>query len=353
MPGLEWKIQPVDGDDTARLVELSGAIDGNTVPDFQTLLEQMKKEGVRRLILDMSKIKYVNSTGLGSLVKYADSFKSSGGGMALIKVPAKVKIVIEMLGLNAFFDICTDLAAALAALDQKQGGPEAKAVAPPAAKQAPRAPGSSGPNPAVPKPQPQALAASSSTRQPLPPPAAPPRAAAPAGPRASFPIVTQCQQCGVQVEFRDAGNWKCPRCYATASVKPDGSAWFNRSDKPATITLSLTASAECGQGLLHLVSSVCATAFNGNNLEAVKIAIQELAYVMEASIYAGNPNGVYHVAIDRQPGRIQIRVSDAGNTIDTTRANQYFPNATRQMDEFDCRPHPAGAGNLIRMAKNG
>ena len=122
MPGLESKLLPVDGDDSARVAELSGAIDGNTVPDFQQMLERVKTEGVRRLILDMSKIKYVNSTGLGSLVKYADSFKNSGGGMALIKVPAKVKIVIEMLGLNAFFDICPDLDAALAALAAAQGG---------------------------------------------------------------------------------------------------------------------------------------------------------------------------------------------------------------------------------------
>src|SRR5271169_820223 len=85
MPGLESKLMPVDGDDLARIAELSGAIDGNTVPDFQQMLEKVKTEGVRRLILDMSKIKYVNSTGLGSLVKYADSFKNSGGGMALIK----------------------------------------------------------------------------------------------------------------------------------------------------------------------------------------------------------------------------------------------------------------------------
>src|SRR5437588_9414462 len=123
MPGLESKLLPVDGDDSARVAELSGAIDGNTVPDFQQMLEKVKTEGVRRLILDMSKIKYVNSTGLGSLVKYADSFKNSGGGMALIKVPAKVKIVIEMLGLNAFFDICTDLGAALEALDKKSEAP--------------------------------------------------------------------------------------------------------------------------------------------------------------------------------------------------------------------------------------
>ena len=39
--------------------------------------------------------------------------------------------------------------------------------------------------------------------------------------------------------------------------------------------------------------------------------------------------------------------------IDSGRAPKYFPNAARQMDEFDCRPHPTGAGNVIRMAKNG
>src|SRR5581483_2806918 len=257
-------------------------------------------------------------------------------------------------------DICAGLAEALSALDTKQSAAPEPAKSSPKPPPAPagRNPGQSGANQAVgaaSQRQP-AAAAQPGSRPPLgggaKAPPAPPAPAA-SGPRAAFPIVSQCQLCGVQVEFRDAGNWKCPRCYATASVKPDGSAWFNRSDKPATITLSLTASNECSQGLLALVSSVCATSFNGGNLEAVKIAVQELAYVMEASIYQGNPNGVYHIAIDRQPGRVQIRVSDAGNTIDASRANQYFPNATRQMDEFDCRPHPTGAGNLIRMAKNG
>jgi anti-sigma B factor antagonist len=346
MPGLESKLLPVDGDDLARVAELSGAIDGNTVPDFQQMLEKVKTEGVRRLVLDMSKIKYVNSTGLGSLVKYADSFKNSGGGMALIKVPAKVKIVIEMLGLNAFFDICPGLAEALAALDTKQtSAPAQETKKPPIASRQPSGATNIGPG--------GNKLGTSQTAPTAKPPKALAAAPAPSGPRASFPIVTACQVCQVQVEFREPGNWKCPRCFALASVKPDGSAWFGRSDKPATITLSLTASAECGEGLLHLVTAVCGTAFNGNNLEAVRVAVHEVASVMQSSIYNGNPNGVYHVAIDRSPGRVTIRVSDAGNTIEAARANQYFPHASRQMDEFDCRPHPTGAGILIRMAKSG
>ncbi|MBI3725283.1 anti-sigma factor antagonist [bacterium] len=345
MAGLEWQLKPIDGEDAATLAEMSGAIDGNTVPSFQQMLEEIKSKGVRRLVLDMSKIKYVNSTGLGSLVKYADSFKSSGGGMALIKVPAKVKIVIEMLGLNAFFAICADLPQALTALEK--AGTAAPAPAPAASKPplaANRPPatgtvsrGASGAHPAV-SPMGQATPGTGKVGKKG---------------SATFPIVVPCQQCGVQVEFRDSGNWKCPRCYALVSVDGDGSTRFGRSDRPAPITLSLVATTECGEGLLHLVTSVCGTAFNGNNLEAVRIAVHEVASVMQSSIYSGNPDGVYHVAIDRQPGRVTIRVADAGATIEAGRASQYFPNASRQMDEFDCRPHPTGGGNVIRMVKKG
>jgi hypothetical protein len=135
-------------------------------------------------------------------------------------------------------------------------------------------------------------------------------------------------------------------------LRPDGTARFTRPERPSPITLTLNATPDCGQGLLHLVTSVCTPAFNGGNLEAVRTAVHELAQVMQQSVYAGNPNGVYHVAIDRQPGRVQIRVADAGATIDVTRVSDYFPQATRQMDEFECRPHPMG-GNVIRMVKRG
>lgn len=349
MPGLEIVLKPIESEADAALAEMSGAIDGNTVASFQQTLEEIKTKGIRRLVLDMSKIKYVNSTGLGSLVKYADAFKSSGGGMALIKVPAKVKIVIEMLGLNAFFDICQDLQQALQALEKTGAG---GAPAQPAAT-IPKATAKGPPSGAFP----------TAARPASPPPAMPAGASATGAPaqptgstqrikRPGFPAVLPCGVCGVQVEFRDAGNWKCPRCHAVATVKPDGTARFSRPERQSPVTLTLPATPDCGEGLLHLVTSVCTTAFNGGHLDAVRTAVHEVAQVMQQSVYAGNPNGVYHVSIDRQPGRVVIRVADAGATIDGTRIGQYFPQATRSMDEFECRPHPTG-GNLIRMVKKG
>lgn len=360
MAGLDIKLNTIAGDDLSALAEMTGAIDGNTVPSFQATLEEIKTKGIRRLVLDMSKIKYVNSTGLGSLVKYADTFKSTGGGMALIKVPPKVKIVIEMLGLNAFFDICADLDAALAALAAQGGG---GAPAPAKDKTAtgsvlpPRVPaggGSGGPSGNTGKFQrldkPSGPANNPAPAAP-PPPANTPAAGTGSGSGGRFPQLVACQGCGVQVEVGAAGNWKCPRCYTLVSVKPDGGVRFGRSDKPVPVSLSLTATQDCGEGLVHLVTSVCQTAFNnGPKLESLRLAVHEVAQVMQQSVYPNNPAGVYHVSIERQPGRVQIRFADAGATIESGRAPQFFPNAARQMSEFECRPHPTG-GNMIRMVQ--
>ncbi len=331
--GLDIKLKTIDGDDVSALAEMTGAIDGNTVPSFQETLEEIKTKGIQRLVLDMSKIKYVNSTGLGSLVKYADAFKSSGGGMALIKVPAKVKIVIEMLGLNAFFDICADLDTALTALKASGAGGAAAAQAAPTgtSKKPPRLTPKRGGPPSGSMPQPTAPAG---------------------GGGGAFPKMASCQGCKVQVEVTGAGNWKCPRCYTLISAGGDGSISFGRNDGKAPLNLSLVASKECSEGLVHLVTSVCGTSVGGPRLEALRNAVYEVAQVMQTTVYQTNPNGVYHVSIERDQGRVQIRFADSGATIESSMATQYFPHASSQLAEFECRPHPSG-GNTIRLLQVG
>jgi anti-anti-sigma factor len=332
--GLDIKLKTIDGDDVSALAEMTGAIDGNTVPSFQETLEEIKTKGIQRLVLDMSKIKYVNSTGLGSLVKYADAFKSSGGGMALIKVPAKVKIVIEMLGLNAFFDICADLDTALSALKASgAGGGAAPAAAPSGgtSKKPPRLKRGGPP--------------SGSVQQTAP-------AAGGGGGGGTFPKMASCQGCKVQVEVTGAGNWKCPRCYTLITAAGDGGISFGRNDGKAPLNLSLVASKECSEGLVHLVTSVCGTSVGGPRLEALRNAVYEVAQVMQTTVYQTNPNGVYHVSIERDQGRVQIRFADSGATIESSMATQYFPHASSQLAEFECRPHPSG-GNTIRLLQVG
>jgi anti-anti-sigma factor len=342
MAGLDVSLRGVDGDPTACIAELSGVIDGTTVVKFQESLEDITKRGARKLILDMAKVRYVNSTGLGALVKYADKCKNAGGGMALTKVTAKVKIVIEMLGLQAFFEICMDERQALEALARRGGAPEA----PPAPAYAPPPPRAPAPPPpqAAPPVEPPAFAPARAAAPPPPPPPPTPAAAPAAG------QVYACQSCGIGVEVPAPGNWKCPRCGALIAAKPDGSVRFLAPVKPSPFELSINCSREGAEALKQFVGVVAQPVLAPQVLESVKTAVGEVAQVIASTAYGHDPKATYHVLVETTPSEVRIKVADHGKTLDSTRMEAYFPQATRAMSEFECRPHPRG-GNIIRMVR--
>lgn len=345
MAGLDVSLRNIDGDPTACVAEMAGVIDGTTVVKFQDSLEDITKKGVRKLILDMAKVRYVNSTGLGALVKYADKCKNAGGGMALTRVTAKVKIVIEMLGLQAFFEICTDERQAMESLSRRGGGgaaPPPPPVAPPPTRTVEHAP---PPEPAYPRTQ-------------APPPAPPPpvehaRASGrhpPAPEPTGAPAVVFCQGCGVNVELPGPGNWKCPRCGILVALKPDGSVRFMQPERPSPFELSVNCSREGAAALVQFVGTVAQPVLAPPMLESVKTAVGEVAQVIGQAAYGSDPKQTYHVLVETTPSEVRIKVADHGRTLDAQRMEQYFPQATRTMSEFECRPHPKG-GNVIRMVR--
>src|ERR1700722_10895500 len=117
MASLEWTLRSSTRVGVV-LAELRGAIDGNTVNELRRLFESLRG---RPAIFDFKDVKYCNSAGLGFLVRVSDELRTQGGRLVLIRMPAKGKIVIEMLGLNAFFDVVADEAAALRILGVAAG----------------------------------------------------------------------------------------------------------------------------------------------------------------------------------------------------------------------------------------
>ena len=97
------KIDEVSSDGAATLLTIEGEIDLDTVGILRAKLEELKGRGVACLILDFKTTKYVNSSALAVLVKFAESFREQGGGIALAQVSSRVKLVFEMLGLLVFF----------------------------------------------------------------------------------------------------------------------------------------------------------------------------------------------------------------------------------------------------------
>jgi len=103
-------VQPKEGialftldDDLSALARVSVRLDAVSVPLLAAALDEIYFIGVRYLILDLAGVSYVNSTGLSSLARASDALKLAGGRLDVIRVPSKVRIVMEMLGLNAFY----------------------------------------------------------------------------------------------------------------------------------------------------------------------------------------------------------------------------------------------------------
>lgn len=94
-PHLELAKQDT-ADDQLAVVVLDGKLTLETVHDF---LKSMRAETARALILDMSRVKFVDSAGVGALVQLLVHRRRLNQKFALAGLTQQGKAVIEVCGL--------------------------------------------------------------------------------------------------------------------------------------------------------------------------------------------------------------------------------------------------------------
>lgn len=112
----------------AKAVFLTGSIDASTNQTFEGRLTDILAGGTRNVLLVLTNVKYINSTGLGTIVKCVDHFREKNGDVKLVGVPTKVVALFEMLGLLALFEIHDTIEVAVESFAKKGGKTAAPAV---------------------------------------------------------------------------------------------------------------------------------------------------------------------------------------------------------------------------------
>jgi anti-sigma B factor antagonist len=79
-------------------------------------------EGRQLLVLDLSAVRYMDSSGLFALIASFKHARAAGGDVALIGLSREVRSVIEIARLDRVFEICEDEAAAVAAFSAPRLG---------------------------------------------------------------------------------------------------------------------------------------------------------------------------------------------------------------------------------------
>ena len=77
-----------------------------------TQVRKLLKEGQRRILLDLSGVSYIDSTGVGALVAAYTSVRNADGQLCLCGVDRRVRELLECTRLLAVFDVASNQDAA-------------------------------------------------------------------------------------------------------------------------------------------------------------------------------------------------------------------------------------------------
>jgi len=107
--------QTQEGDVT--VVGIEGVIQlGESARRLSKYLQGLLDGGAEKVILDLSQIDYVDSTGLGELVGYLQRFSEQGRRLVLLNPRTRILNLLKLTRLDEVFPIFEDRAGAMEAL---------------------------------------------------------------------------------------------------------------------------------------------------------------------------------------------------------------------------------------------
>jgi anti-anti-sigma factor len=102
----------------SQLVEPAGELDLASAPELTAAFDLALAAGQRRLIVDLSEVSFIDSSGLHALIKARKRLDAVGGGLFVTICPdAHARRVFEVSGLVEFLNVTSSRRDALVARD--------------------------------------------------------------------------------------------------------------------------------------------------------------------------------------------------------------------------------------------
>jgi anti-sigma B factor antagonist len=102
-------------DSAANVFSPEGAIDLHVSPEMRASLRALIDEKPKRLVVDLSKVPYVDSSGIAVLIGAMQSLEHEGGEFLLAGAQETVMTILESAKLDKYFHLFPNVEAALAA----------------------------------------------------------------------------------------------------------------------------------------------------------------------------------------------------------------------------------------------
>ena len=92
-------------DDTTCFLEIEGEVDVYTSPQLKQDIVKLAEGGVKHVVINLSKVEYLDSTGLGVLIGGLKRLRESDGNLVLVGPGMRILRIFEITGLDKIFEI--------------------------------------------------------------------------------------------------------------------------------------------------------------------------------------------------------------------------------------------------------
>mgnify|MGYP002623263899 FL=1 len=106
----------VSSHDQVKIIEIAGRIDPADWKQLKETLDQVTQDPKSFVVIDLSQLTYIASSGFRELFLAARKVKRAEGDMAVCGLQGEIKRVFDLAGVGAALSVYDDQAAAVAAL---------------------------------------------------------------------------------------------------------------------------------------------------------------------------------------------------------------------------------------------
>ena len=114
--------------DELSVVDVVGEVDVFSAPELAAQLTQLFDAGRQTVVVDLTSVTFLDSTGLGTLVAARNRAEEAGGQLPIIGSGERVLKLFRITGLDEVFEIYPSIEAAVTSTTRtSEPGPEADA----------------------------------------------------------------------------------------------------------------------------------------------------------------------------------------------------------------------------------
>jgi anti-sigma B factor antagonist len=95
------------------ICDVDGEINLNTSLELRKVFDELVRSQIKKVIIDFSKVPYIDSSGLATLIELLQRLKKNNGKLRICSVTEKVKNIFEITKLHKLFEIYDDQESAL------------------------------------------------------------------------------------------------------------------------------------------------------------------------------------------------------------------------------------------------